>query len=303
MKTYLRIVALSLLPAMVAFAQPPANPNGANNNFQPGAPGAQPGNPAGQPGQPGQQGGGGRRGFFFGPPPNAMFTAIDVDGDGVITKAELRRAVAQLKKLDADQDGNITLAEVSPAGGPGGQGRFGDPTQFVNGMMQNDRNGDGMLAGDELPPPMQQMVQMADQNGDGALDRAELTAHMENMRNRFRGGPGGFAGGGPGGFRGPGGFEGQPVDANQMTGRLMQNDRNGDGILSQDELPQDARRMLRGADQNNDNAIDAAELQAYMRRMGDRARALGPNGDDDRSQRRGESRRGRQRGRDENEPQ
>jgi Ca2+-binding EF-hand superfamily protein len=266
MKTYLQTVIVLLLPAVVAIAQPPVDPNNPNGGQVPG-------------GQPGQFGGAGPRGFI-GPPPNAMFSAVDVDGDGVITKAELRRAVAQLRKLDTDKDGNITLAEVS-VGGPGAPvgpvvfgGPMGDPAQFAERMMQNDKNGDGKLTEDEVPAFLRPMLQGADANGDGAIDRAELGTVAENMRNRFpgAGGPGGFQGP-PGGFRGAGGFNG-PADPNQITGQLMQSDRNGDGKLTTDEVPPQARNMLQGGDQNGDGAIDAGEMQIIMRRLGGRARAL-----------------------------
>jgi Ca2+-binding EF-hand superfamily protein len=235
-----------------------------------------------------------------------MFAAIDVDGDGVIMRAELRKAVVQLRKLDADNDGNITLAEVSFGGGPGGPAGPGgpgwNPNQFVDRIMENDKNADGKLTVEEVTDPIRPMIDGADQNGDRAIDRQELMVHMANMPNRFPGGPGGFPGW-QGGFRGPGGFANQPFDANQMMGRLMQNDRNRDGRLTEDELPRDAKRMLQDGDQNNDGAFDAPEIQAILRRMGDRARAfgpgLGPNGDD-RAQRRGEARRNRQRQRDQN---
>jgi Ca2+-binding EF-hand superfamily protein len=262
MKTYLQIVLVLVLPAAVAVAQPPGGPNNFDGGQVPGA-------------QPGQFGGPGPR-MFMGPPPNAMFSALDADSDGVISKAELRRAVAQLRKLDTDKDGNITLAEVS-VGGPGGPGGpMGDPAQFVERMLQNDKNGDGKLTIDEVPDFMKPMLEGADANGDGAIDRNELATAAENMRNRFPGagpGPGGFPGG-PGGFRGPGALNG-PVNPNQLTGQLMQNDRNGDGKLSIDEVPPQAMNMLQGGDQNGDGAIDAAEMQAIMRRMGGRARALG----------------------------
>jgi Ca2+-binding EF-hand superfamily protein len=225
----------------------------------------------------------------------------------VITKNELRKAIVQLKKLDTDGDGNITLAEVSPRGlmGPGGPpGPAWDPTQFVDRFMENDKNGDGTLSADEVTDTVRPMIEGADQNGDGSFSRDELTAHMQNARNR---GPGRGFPGGPGGFRGPGGpggFADRPFDANQMTGQLMRNDRNGDGRLTADELPPQAVRMFQGGDQNGDGAIDAAEMQAVMRRMGRGARALGPalnsNGDD-RTRGRGDSRRSRQRQRDEND--
>jgi Ca2+-binding EF-hand superfamily protein len=193
-----------------------------------------------------------------------MFEAIDADGDQVITNNELRRAIAALKKLDADGDGNITLAEVSPPGGPGGGpgGRgFGDPSQFVDGIMQrSDRNGDGKLTLDEVDERMAMMLANADTNGDKAIDRAELEA---SMRQRMGGG-GPFGGGGGGPFGGGG------MDARQMTERMMSNDRNGDGKLSPDEVPAQMQGMLRGADQNDDGSIDASEMEQATRRMGER---------------------------------
>jgi Ca2+-binding EF-hand superfamily protein len=285
MKTIVQFLMLLVLPA-VAAAQFPGNPNnGPNNEVPPG-----PGNALGGPGQPG---------VAPGPSSNAMFAAIDADADGVITKNELRKAVVQLKKLDTDGDGNLTFAEVTPHGvarpvAPAGPAW--DPNQFVNRLMENDKNGDGKLTADEVTDTVRPMIEGADQNGDGVFERTELTAHLQNMRNR---GPGG-----PAGFRGPAGFADQPFDANQMTGQLMRSDRNGDGRLTPDEVPQQAMGMLRGGDQNNDGAIDAREMQIIMRRMGSRARAfgpaLGPNGDE-RGPRRGELRRNRPRSQDENE--
>jgi Ca2+-binding EF-hand superfamily protein len=288
MKSSLRIVVVLLLPSAVAMAQFAADPNNPNPVQPPG------GQPQGNVGGPGPR-------AFFGPPPNAMFSIIDADSDGVITKAELRRAVTQLRKLDTDKDGNITLVEVS-AGGPGGPSGFGDPAQFVDRMLQNDKNGDGKLTIDEVPEFMKPMLEGADANGDGAIDRNELATVAENMQNRFRG-PGGVPGG-PGGFRGAGGFADRPFDANQMTGRLMQNDRNGDGRLTTDEVPPQAMGMLQGGDRNGDGAIDAAEMQVIMRRMGERGRALGagfgPGGNNDGAAGRDNGTRARQRSRDEN---
>lgn len=57
-----------------------------------------------------------------------------------------------------------------------------------------------------------------------------------------------------------------------IIGRFMQYDTNHDGVLSPNEVPPQARAMLRGADLNGDGVIDAAELQAFARKMGDRMR-------------------------------
>jgi Ca2+-binding EF-hand superfamily protein len=226
-------------------------------------------------------------------PPNMMFTVIDADSDGKITARELRRAAVQLKKLDLDKDGNITLAEASPGGGPGG-----NPAQFIDGIMQSDKNRDGKLTDAEIPDHLKPMLASADQNGDGAIDRAELTAAMENMGRQFPGGPGQWRG--PGG--GPGGFN-QAPDPAQMTGQLLRLDQNGDQRLSPNEIPPNMQGMFQPTDDlNSDGTIDASELQAVTRRMGERARAFAPGGPNERNGARpaGRNGRGRERQRDEN---
>jgi Ca2+-binding EF-hand superfamily protein len=65
-------------------------------------------------------------------------------------------------------------------------------------------------------------------------------------------------------------------------GHFMQYDSNHDGVLSPNEVPPQARAMLRGADFNNDGVIDAKELQEFARKMGERMKAFNaganPNG-------------------------
>ena len=146
-------------------------------------------------------------------PANPMFAAIDADGDGVISARELRKAVAALKKMDADRDGNITLAEVNaqvvPTGGgdtnfgrggfSGERSNFGGPAGgvgrdgFEQGaigqqLMQNDRNGDGRLTADEVPPHLRNSLRGGDTNNDGSIDAQELQTITQRMGERFRGG-------------------------------------------------------------------------------------------------------------------
>lgn len=138
-------------------------------------------------------------------PPNAMFNAIDADGDGSITMRELRKAVVALKKLDANKDGKITLAETvlaqnGPSGSaaPGGfrgqtgfgnhpGGFSGDPRPSGPNMMQYDRNGDGQLSADEVPTQLRGTLRGADQNGNGKLDAQEVQAVEQRMNERLRG--------------------------------------------------------------------------------------------------------------------
>jgi len=257
-------IVLCLMTA-AAFAQPPQRGVGPGDL---GGPGGQAGNQGGVPGQLGPP-----TGPMFMPPVNPMFAVIDANGDGVINAQELRRAVVALRKLDTDRDGNITLAEASPQFTPS------DPKQMIDQTFaQYDKNGDGLLAADELPEPMARMMGWWDQNGDGAVSREELAASMPNMGN-VAGGPGQR-----------GGFDQQQM-SQRMVGQMMQYDRNGDGHLTPNEVPPQMMGMLQGADRNGDGAIDPQELQAMAGAMGQRmGRGMGAGGEPQRGTGRGNDR-------------
>ena len=61
-------------------------------------------------------------------------------------------------------------------------------------------------------------------------------------------------------------------------GRFMQMDANHDGVLSPNEVPAQSRAMLRDADTNRDGVIDAAEMQIFARKMGERVKAFSAGG-------------------------
>jgi Ca2+-binding EF-hand superfamily protein len=288
MKTCLSTLVLCLAAstAVAQFVQPPEadraaadkDKNLAADKAQDKDAAARAGGPAGRRGPAGPVAQGAVRGPM-GAMSNLLFEAIDVDGDGMITKRELSRAAAQFKKLDTDGDGNISLAEVAPQGmamGPAmAGGQFGDPNQMIASLMQNDKNGDGKLTADEIPGPMaQQMIQNGDKDGDGALSREELAQAMQGMQNgagNWPGGPQGGQGNFPGG---QGAFQGRGMGAGerQMMGQWMQWDRNGDGMLGANEVPRQAAGMLRGGDLNNDGMISPAELKMLIERNGERMR-------------------------------
>lgn len=207
-------------------------------------------------------GGGGQYGPPTGPPPNAIFDAIDADGDGVITVRELRRAVVALKQFDADQDGRITREEVMDGA---------SPLSTIDSAMASDKDGDGKLSKSELPRHLVPMLKIADTNGDGALDRAELASVMRGSQSQD-GGQGVPVGFNKTGFPGQGGYGGDP----RPGSNLSRYDRNGDGHLSADELPPQMRSMLRGTDQNGDGRLSPEEMQAIQQRMNERIRGQRP---------------------------
>lgn len=257
MRSFIWAVGLAFLPAAMAGAQlletdKPAGARPAAAPKRDGAPAAAAGANRIAPGAPRS---------------NAMFDAIDADADGVISKVELRKAIRALRTLDTDSDGNITLAEANVGGGPVGPGIAGANDVQIAQFMANDLDGDGKLSPTEVPNNLMPILQNADQNRDGAIDRQELAGALANAKGQL-GGPWNGRGQGLGGAR-------DAADADRVTGQFLQNDRNGDGRLTRDELPPDAARMLQNADKNGDGAIDAGELQEAAARMGSRARAAG----------------------------
>lgn len=66
----------------------------------------------------------------------------------------------------------------APNGAPGGRGFS------VERLFRMDRNNDGKIARDELPPPMQRNFDRMDTNSDGFVSRDEAKAVEERMRRR-----------------------------------------------------------------------------------------------------------------------
>jgi len=132
-----------------------------------------------------------------------LMQALDADGDGELSAAEISNASAALKKLDKNGDGKLDGEELRPAmggrggpGGPGGSaGGAASAAERVSQLMAMDKNGDGKLAADELPERMQGLIARADSNKDGSVTKAELEAFMAQQPQRQGGGRGGEGGG------------------------------------------------------------------------------------------------------------
>ncbi len=199
--------------------------------------------------------GGGQRGGGRGMPnPEELFKRLDANGDGKLSKDELPERFGQrIMQADANKDGTVTkeeFAEVAKrmGGGRGGPGGQPDPAQL---FARADKNGDGKLTKDELPGPLAERLMKADADGDGAVTKAEL----EEARKKAGGRPRPDAGG-------RGGF-----DPAQMFKRL---DRNGDGKVGLDELPERMAERLKGADTDGDGAISKEEFEQARKNLGGR---------------------------------
>jgi Ca2+-binding EF-hand superfamily protein len=147
----------------------------------------------GKPGQanPGQ----GAQGGGPGAPGQAIYRALDLDGDGTLSADEIAKAADSLKKLDQDGDGAVSRQELVRGGqvaaGAGRPAAPGPNTQrFMERLKQMDKDGDGKLSKEELPPFLQQRFDQLDANGDGFVGTDELRSAAQAMQQRNQQGGG-----------------------------------------------------------------------------------------------------------------
>lgn len=124
-----------------------------------------------------------------------VMVALDADGDGTLSTAEINNASAALRKLDKNGDGQLTEDELRPnfPGGPGGRGP-GDPgaasgpsaDEIVKQLLEFDQNSDGQLAKSEVPERMHGLFERGDANHDGVLSKDELRKLAEAQSNAAR---------------------------------------------------------------------------------------------------------------------
>ena len=162
-----------------------------------------------------------------------MFARADADEDGVLTEAELPPTLwERLSAADTDEDGKLTLDELTsftPERGPHGPPHAG-PGEG-DALERFDQNDDGALTEDELPEKLWVHIAPADADGDGSISAEELAAYRPEPPPRE-----------------------DPFDCL---------DKDENGVLTEDELPQQVWDRLAGADIDGDGSISPEELAAY----------------------------------------
>lgn len=144
----------------------------------------------------------------------------------------------------AGDPGDSASAPSERRGRPERANAKGDSAGRMQGLLKRfDPDGDGKVALADLPQVAQDRLSSLDGDKDGILTREELAA-----------------GRGPAEERGAG----NRPDPRQL---FKQFDANGDGKLTQDEVPERMQRLLARIDANGDQAIDEEEMSAIGKRM------------------------------------
>lgn len=186
------------------------------------------------------------------PPPRLVLQALDLDGDGQLSAAEIGAASASLATLDRNRDGQITGDEYNP--------KLQDKTagsDMVKRLMLLDTNGDGVLTAAEVPARMQAMFARGDTNHDGTLTVAEIQAMSAGQSDP----------------------QGRPLGHGNATGMLRLDpvmdalDADHDGVLSAAEIAS-APGALKVLDTNADGMLDATELRMRQQTAAQRAEHL-----------------------------
>lgn len=115
-----------------------------------------------------------------------MIEALDTDGNGVISAAEIEASkAAKFAEADANGDGGLTLQEIEDWRTAQREARMQARKQRM--FEKRDANGDGVISLDEFEDRGMPMFDRADANDDGEVTAEELAA-MKGHRGKRHGG-------------------------------------------------------------------------------------------------------------------
>ena len=151
----------------------------------------------------------------------------------------------------------VAAQDMGRQGGGRGGPMPGSPV-----LMTIDANHDGVISAEEIAGASAALKTL-DRNGDGTIGGQELMP-----MGRGREGREGFEGGREG--REGGGRAGEPgatpaTSADDLVATYMAFDKNKDGKLTKDEVPERMQAIFDRADANKDGALTESEIRASAR--------------------------------------
>lgn len=134
-----------------------------------------------------------------------------------------------------------------------------------------DANKDGVVTSDEVPDDKQsifeRLLRVGDANSDKKLSKEELIAGLKKAAPQAEAAPGERPPGPPGGF--------QNIAPKEIFARL---DKDGNGKIEKDEIPERMKENLGRVDSNSDGAVDLAEFEKVAQFFGGRRPEGAPGG-------------------------
>ncbi|SDN42940.1 EF hand [Lutimaribacter pacificus] len=119
--------------------------------------------------------------------PRFDFEALDTDGDGKLTRAEIEASPKErFAETDTDGDGALSAEEMSAAAQARAAERAAE--RHARLLAWRDADGDGKLSFDEMGGArMLRMLERADADGDGAVSKEEMAQMRDKMRKHHFG--------------------------------------------------------------------------------------------------------------------
>jgi Ca2+-binding EF-hand superfamily protein len=109
----------------------------------------------------------------------SLFSRLDTNNDGKLTREELSRAADLFSTLDTNQDGVLSPRELM-GDAEDTQARASNPAAGPF-FQRLDTNNDGSISQEEAPPRIKQNFEKLDTNGDGKLSPAEFRAGYQKL--------------------------------------------------------------------------------------------------------------------------